>query len=352
MRRPRGLGLVEVLIAAALVAVVAFSVSKMMSGMGRNVASMTQRTDTEEIRLMLQRRLNCRATFPGGACPPMVGNRGQVILRDNNGNEIFTDYDDTDAGVTPNKAVFRNSYRWGTSSARIRTQCGPNRLDVSVVSYNQPEKAWPPVAPIQVCQEVLGGPPPACPPNEAALVIEGVTRCTTRQSVCESLGYAWNAANSTCSPPAPFLCALFGYAWNGGTNRCQPPSDMVCALMGYTWNAAANRCQPPSDLLCTLVGYTWNAANGTCTPPRSVLCSSMGYNYDAKNGLCYPPVDNVFGGAFQRGENPVAGPPDCETANPKTGSCTCPPGFTAYDTGYTVEPNKMWDGNFMCLRSN
>ena len=256
-----GFSLVEVLVAAGLCALVAISVSQLMKGMSRNVASVTQRTEADEIRLMLMRRLSCSRTFPTGVCTP--GPRGQVVLKDPSDNDIFTEYDDTPAS-DPVKGIFRDSFKWATTMARIRTSCGTNSLEVRVVSYMTPEKAWPPVAPVQVCQEVLGGPPPACPAGDAPIVIEGESRCTQRKSICDALGYNWDAGSLSC----------------------------------------------------------------------------------------YPPVKHVYGGGFQRGENPVKGPPDCETWNPETSACTCPAGFTPYDAGFTVEPDGMWDRNFICLRSN
>ncbi len=261
-RNISGIGLVEVLIAAAILAVIAFSASQLMSGLGRNMASLTQKGEAEEVRAMLQRRLSCTRTFPAGTCA--AGPRGQVLLKDTFGNDIFTDYDDTDAASLPTKAVFRDSFRWGNSMARIQARCGPAALEVRVVSWMTPEKAWPTVAPIQLCHEVLGGPPPPCPPTDAPLVLDGVTRCTPRMGLCLGLGFQWDAATSSC----------------------------------------------------------------------------------------YPPVSAIYGGGFQRGENPVAGPPDCETANPSTGNCSCPAGFFPYSAGLTIEPAGMWDHNYICLRAN
>jgi hypothetical protein len=81
-----------------------------------------------------------------------------------------------------------------------------------------------------------------------------------------------------------------------------------------------------------------------------LACAILGYSWDGTE--CYPPVRHGYGGHYQKGEKPVVHQPDCETANPDTGRCTCPPGFTPHSAGFTVEPNNMWDHNSMCVRSN
>jgi hypothetical protein len=209
MRRPSGASLTTVLVAAALLAVVGTAMTSMMSGMNRNMASLAQKGEVQEVRSMVARRLSCARTFPTGVCA--AGPRGQVILLDNFNQPIFTEYDDTDPNH-PTKAVFRNSYRFGNSAARVRATCGPNPaqpvLEIRVVSYLQPEKAWPTVAPILVCQEVLGTPVP-CGQGTAPVSVNGEVRCMNQAQLCAAVGSVWNGTN--CVLPPPVACASIGY---------------------------------------------------------------------------------------------------------------------------------------------
>jgi hypothetical protein len=68
------------------------------------------------------------------------------------------------------------------------------------------------------------------------------------------------------------------------------------------------------------------------------------------SGQCNVTGADWFGGAFQRGDKGGG----CETANPKTGSCSCPAGHTELSLGHINEveakPKGQWDENFLCVK--
>lgn len=90
----------------------------------------------------------------------------------------------------------------------------------------------------------------------------------------------------------------------------------------------------------------------------ATVCTMVGFGYDAASGKCVTKLNDAFGGLYQRGEKSYAGP-NCESPNPETGSCSCPPGFSDFKVNKTCEESSTgyfdplcgsWDEDHLCFR--
>lgn len=330
------MGMVEVAIAGGLLVALAVAATMMMSGMNRDMASLSSRGDLEEVKNVLRRRLNCQRTFPTKVCS--AGANGLVVLKDDFGNDIFTDVDNG-----AEKPVFANTYKYGT--ARIRTQCGLGSVEIRLARYNKPDTAWPAKPTVETCQEVLGGVfTNLCPSGQDMRGVNPDTLepiCVPATFGCPVGTYLAGVSYDSKGSPIPD-CRNFPADCPVGTYKVGMTVDAA--------GVATPNCRPFPGPSCPngfvrAIDFTSNTF--TCTDASDG--SKFGGNFVIVSGA--GAGDNK---AFSpSGCGPGLVPPcGCAMGNSINGAlgCNCPPGFSvSYTTAlFDANPATNWGGSFGC----
>lgn len=293
--RSRGVSLLQVMVAASLMASLGLGMLQLMGGLNRNIASLGQRGEYQEVRDMIRRRLSCRQSFPTNTCA--VGPGGQVLLRDVYGNLLFTDYD---TSADPTKALFVGSYKFSNTSVRLRVSCGAGSVHIRIANWLRPDKGWPTAPTIETCQEVLGGTfTNMCPGTMKMVGLNKDTLepiCVPNNLECPVgqylKGIDFNASGSPIPlcRTLPSACAdansvLQGYTFDGLGNAiptCTPLLPRVVALEDKTNRMTSRNCHRIRD-------NTYVSADNPKTPIRGFqtdgepLCAAVPGDYDGDN---------------------------------------------------------------------
>ncbi|MEO7093307.1 MAG: hypothetical protein ABI175_08650, partial [Polyangiales bacterium] len=167
-------------------------------------------------------------------------------------------------------------------------------------------------------------------------------RCTNVAGV-----FATNAGCSGCGDASSYTSSCTcpsGFSPGAGllarTDRCSLTASTIqfCESSGPAVGVWGGAFQVDDPVACSLSCRTPNPKTGVCgCPPgyttqyaRALVTNSCGSKIGSSIGLCIQPsvAFDGFGGAYQLDDS-VPGGTGCRLSNLRTGTCSCPSGFTA-----------------------
>ncbi len=245
-----GFGLIEILVAASVMAILAVAMAQFLKGATRGMASIELRGEMLDAKQMVRSRLNCQKTFPAGTCPAA----SPITLKDDHDQPIFSTVDTT-AGP------FNNT--WELNKVRVKTDCGGGKLELRFKSIKGPSPSWPVTAHLTTCQNVLGGTfAHACPSGETMVGINPETLeplCRPELKSASGTFARSSAAGTTISTAASQLHTI-SLPFN--------PQNAICASAqdGYTNSWLSCNCRLHSNT-ANSVTFESNFSHGNHSHP-------------------------------------------------------------------------------------
>ena len=309
--RESGTSLIEAMVAIAILGVVAMSVATLLTRQRMFAASGARLRDLAVLAKSIQYSIDCEATFGGltptlASCPADSTTPGGVGLRLQRRNGSGTSFD-----LLPNWDPVNQWFRWQLNPQSpvwtVRAQCSFSEKSLVVRAAR--------ITPSGFASDPLYSTKLLDWQNRVGLLFGGgsVTVCRTKFT----------------STVRTRQCPLGWYAT--GPNIPTFPTPTA---------GEPNDCKP--------------FAVGTCP----ALYAAVGFQYDASGNpevICRP---QTFGGVYQESGLPVSPPLGnpahvCLTNNRYTGACSCPTGFTPFESGglltYCLQPpypaplNATWE---------